>query len=128
MHPLPPAAPPARYAVKFERLQGDDGQETVQFLQIMGALIRVVDRGGDDAVDTREHAVSGHVMRLKPRHPGPYAVGDPVQLRLANEWVPGTLLTSPARTAAALLPLVLLLTAAPLRCAPSAAPPPRQAR
>ena len=33
------------YGVRFEKLPGGEGEETVQFLQIMGALIRVVDNG-----------------------------------------------------------------------------------
>jgi len=79
------------YGVKFERLQGGEGEESVQFLQIMGALIRVVDNGGGE-LDHSEHAVSAHVMRLKPKHHGTYKEGEPVQLRMATEWVPGEVL------------------------------------
>ena len=67
------------YGVKFERLQGGEGEESIQFLQIMGALIRVVDNGGGE-LDHSEHAVSAHVMRLKPKHHGTYKEGEPVQL------------------------------------------------
>jgi hypothetical protein len=67
------------YGVKFERLQGGEGEESIQFLQIMGALIRVVDNGGGE-IDHSEHAVSAHVMRLKPKHHGTYTEGEPVQL------------------------------------------------
>ena len=76
------------YAVVFEKLPGGEGEESVQFLSIMGAFIRVVGEGGDE-LDHREHVVSSHVMRLKPQHAKPYEVGELVQLRLSTEWVPG---------------------------------------
>ena len=36
------------YGVRFETVQGLEGEETVQFLQIMGALIRVIDASGGE--------------------------------------------------------------------------------
>ena len=51
------------YKVKFERLPGGEGEETVQFLQIMGALIRVVDNGGGQLDQ------GAHYIGLQPRLP-----------------------------------------------------------
>ena len=71
------------YVVVFDNFEPPEGQdETTQFLQFLGGIIQVC--GSDNQqLDRREHEVSVHVLRLKPRHDSEYNEGDLVQLRRA---------------------------------------------
>ncbi|KAL1507913.1 hypothetical protein AB1Y20_007518 [Prymnesium parvum] len=75
------------YVVVLDTYEPPDVREaSLQLLQFVGGLIQVRSIM-TDRLDTLEHEVSAHVLRLKPQHEGEYEVGELVQLRQRIDWI-----------------------------------------